>query len=175
MLVVWMATAWSLVIRARLASPQGLVSSSSCYSRANPHCTSSRCCPSNHSSAASSKFHCIRCLYMLQCGKPGPIPAPNAYARKASSRTSACSDKLKEKMVSDSEGEIVLIPHFSNIFTGHHYASRATFMHHRHNRCSLHSSDPFHGADPFTKPSDILLASELSPFRFVQTHFIAVI
>src|SRR6267154_1599252 len=29
---------------------------------ANPRCISSRCCPPNHSSAASSKSDCLRCL-----------------------------------------------------------------------------------------------------------------
>ena len=110
-----------------------------------------------------TKIHEHRPTPLLRCGKPGPILAPNAYARKASLHTSACSDKFKEKRVSDSEGEIVLFPHFSNIFTGHHYTLCALFTHHQHNHCPLHSSDPFHSTDPLTKPSDILHASKLFP------------
>jgi len=41
--------------------PQALIAACQpSYSCANPRCTSSRCCSSNHSSAASSKFGCFR-------------------------------------------------------------------------------------------------------------------
>jgi hypothetical protein len=54
---------------------------------------------------------------------------------------------------------------FRTFFMGHHYTSCAPFMHHQHNRCLPHSSDPFHGADPFTKPSNFLLTSKLFPLH----------
>jgi hypothetical protein len=86
--------------------------------------------------------------HLLRCSKPGPIPAPNAYARKSSSRLVACADKSEGKLGIYSEEELILLPHFSNIFTGHHYTSRALFAPHRHNRARHHSTSPFHGADP---------------------------
>src|SRR6267142_1957470 len=101
---------------------------------------------------------------MLQCGKPGPIPVPNTYTHKTSSRTGACTNKLQEKYVSGSKEEYFLFPHFLNIFPGHDYTSHAPFTLHQHSCTLLHSSDPFHHTDPSPKSPNLLIASKFSLF-----------